>query len=747
MNGKRAELHLHTKFSDDLSVIGVEEMIKKAEEYGLSAIAFTNLNSVQDFPEISRCADDTEVKIIYGAEFLLKSAEGNDDQKVTVLVKNQEGIKQLYKIISSMEKKETYDVITPAVLVENRENLLVGSNGSNGMFVCDYFEIYPACNKQEEQRNKDIYLQGKEMGIPVVAVSNAHYLTRDDAVCRDIIRVAKGLEKDEQKNLYLRTTEEMLEELSYLGEQVAEEVVINNTQILADLVENVYIVENLFRDCEVEKGNEQIETICLDKAHEIYGNPLPVIVEERLQTELELIKRDICATHYLIAHKITKYIADSGHYNGNRGTCGSMLVSFLLGITEINPLKPHYYCPECHYFEVSDLAKDGMDLPDKECPFCKTKLKTDGHHIPYESFTGGNRRRMPQFHINVSPDIQQSVMERMQTLLSPMKIGRAGTVGVYLRNEAETIVAGYENMIGMLFSEEEKERIILKIINVKRHEGVHPCELIVIPECMEFEEFTPMRKNRDNMQVTHLHYCDVNSMVPKVNIMSYTGLQFLETLAQKTGVSLEEIDVKDPEVLALFKKFDIVGIHEYDRDFMWDVLIRTKPGTFSELVKYRGLAHGTHVWTENGEYLIDKGVPLADLPTLRDDITNDLISIGVEREIAFKFSEMVRKGWLARKRNTVSPEELLDCEAISQLLGDWYLNFCKKIIYMFPKSHAVSYVYNDIRCAWFKKYYPKEFYKTYLECYFGDEDYLTEEEGIKYGAVLNECEERGITLC
>lgn len=720
MINKRAELHLHTKSSDDISVIGVEEVIEKAEEYGLSAIAFTNLNNVQDFPEIARCARNTDMKVIYGVEVLYKSEADREIHKLTLLAKNQEGIKALYKVISSIERKDVYDVIDLRVLLQNRENLLVGSNDFKEVISYDYFEIHPSCNEQEEELNKNIYLCGKARGIPVVAVSNAHYINKNDAVCRDIVRVSMGFQEGEEHNLYLRTISDMLAEFKYLGEREAEEVVQNNPRMLADLIERVEPIKEGFYEYKIQDDYEQIEKICIENACAIYGNPLPNTVSERLKTELELIKCHNYASRYLIIYKITKHITDSGHYVGSRGTSGSVLVNFLLGISEINPLPPHYYCSKCGDFEESNLASDGFDLPERECPSCNSRLRRDGHHIPFESFMGIDGSKKPDFHINVSPEIQISVMEHMKTLFGRKNIARAGIIIRFWKNSAQEIIEAYEKKTNILFSTKEKERIVRTLTDVKRSEEIHPGGIVMIPTHMEWEDFTPIRKRAGMLEVTHFDFGDLRNTILKFDILCYTTFRFLELLQKNTDVKRQEINLKDSEVLALFRDFDIAGLPGFDQEFMWDLLERTMPESFSDFVKFNGLAHGTNVWTQNGEYLLEEGVPISKLPTMRDDIINDLKSIGIDSKTAYQFSEDVRRGWLARGR--VSHENISLYKDITKSLGDWYYDYCSKIRYMFPKAHAMAYVYNDIRCLWFKKYYPKEFYETYIDLYCKDEE-------------------------
>ena len=625
-------------------------------------------------------------------------------------MKNQDGVKELYKIISSIENTPDGSFVDLSVLMQNRKNLLVGANVLVGAISCDYIELYPTTDKQEEM-NKKLYIYVKEQGIPVVAVSNAHYFSKDEAICREIVRSSRGERGEEVKNLYLRTTKEMLDEYLYLGKEGAEDVVLNNAQLICDLIEKVEPMKKGDYDYQLEHAFEQIENIALDRAWTLYGKPLPDIVLERLKTELDLIKANEFASKYLIAYEIAKHIVDSGHNVGTRGTIGSSLVAFLLGITEINPLQPHYYCPHCHYFEKNNLVIDEFDLPEKKCPCCENKLNTAGHNIPYESFMGAEGNKKPQFTFNVSPVIQTHVMEHMRTLFGTSNVARAGVIHRYIEHTAQKIISEYENINGVLFSNEEKEEIIQKVSGIKKNEDVHPGGVILIPKNMEFEDFAPVKRNAETLVSTHFDFYDLPLL--KFDMLCYTTIQLLETLQEKTGVKLNKINLKDSGVLESLAEFDIIGLPGYDTEFMWDLFAKTMPKTFLGLLKVNGLAHGTNTWIENGEYLIEEGVDLLQLPAFREDIMNDLIHIGVERKKAYEFSEKVRRGWFARKR--VNDQEMQDYKEMLKPLGDWYFEYCSKVRYMFPKAHAVAYVYNDIRCAWFKKYYPKEFYETFEE--------------------------------
>ncbi len=732
MNKNRAELHLHTKLSNDISVIGVNEIFEKAEEYGLSAVAFTNLNNVQDFTNIAQIdyRKKTNLKIIYGAEVFYESDDGTYGLKLTLLAKNQAGIKELYKVISSLYDDGDCELIDLDVLKQNRKNLLVGSGGYDGDLFYqislgksgealeriaafyDYFEIFPARNEKDKEINKKIAELGEALGVLVVASNNPHYLEKDDGICCDIVRVSRGCKSDIDNKLYLRKTEEMLNEFSYLGVETAKAVVISNPQIIADLNENVSLIKGYY-GVQYEKADEELESLCYDGACEKYGAFVHETVFERLNTELDFIKKNNFSSEYLTAHRIAKFVKDNGHLCGARGMAGSSLTAFLLGITDINPLPPHYYCAKCKYFEQSDSAKDGLDLPDKVCPGCGAPLNTDGHDIPFETFMGLKGDKMPDFHITISSKARSLAMEYVAERFGKDKIALPGILSTYFERTAEVMVIEYEGKTDTRFAPERRREIIKNLIGVKSHEGIYPSGIMIIPQNMEFEDFTPLNKYSASYDITHFDFHNLHDTILKINILGNAALDFLEVLYKETGVSPSEVNIKDPQIYSFFNLGDTTGLSDYEYEIVREMLLKINPQSFSDLVKVSGFAHGTNVWIDNGEQLIKNGIPISKIPTVRDDIMNDLMSIGVEKSDAYKMSEATRKGLIAK--NKISSENIELFEEISKPLGDWYFDYCAKVHYMFPKAHAVFYVTNALRCAWFKKYYPEQFRKAYME--------------------------------
>lgn len=760
---KRAELHLHTKLSDDISVISLEEIFDKAEELGLSAVAFTNLNNVQDFPKIANYYNkkNPNFNIVYGVEVRYTNEEGVAPLGATLLAINQEGIKELYKIISSIQNDGVTDLIDLEVLRQNRYNLIVGSCGNMGELYTslvfersqeeidkiaafyDYFEIYPTDDENEKLIYKKIYKLGEELGVPVVATGNCHYLTQEDEICRRIVNTVKK-RKDNNKKRWVHTTEQMLEEFAYLGEKGAYNVVVDNPEFIVDLIEPITPIREGFFGVELENDYQQVEKFCFDKAKEIYGEDLPVLVNERLKAELDLIQKNGFASQYLIACKMAKNITDNGHLIDARGSAGSVLSTFLLGVSDVNSLPPHYYCPECHYFEENNLAKDGFDLPKKFCPHCLTELKKEGHNIPFETFMGYEGHKMPDFDINVASGMRLFEIKYMQKLFGKSKIAMGGTISTLWEQSAQKMVEIFEDKTDINFSAKRKEQIISKLTDIKVDEGMHPAGVMVIPKDIEFEDFTPINENWAPIPKTHLEFHDLYDTILKLDVLEVYVIDFLEALQKSTGVALDRIDINDPEVYRYFQKADTLCIPEFNTAFMHDLLIKTNPETFSDLVKTIGLAHGTNVWTDNGELLLERGISVSALPSLRDDCMNDLITIGVDRKTAYRFSDAVRKGMFAKDR--VNVEDVNLYKNITKPLGDWYFDYCSKIRYMFPKAHAVEYVINALRCAWYKNYYPTEFYKAYISCYFDKNKELTGETFEEYEAIKKECMRSGIII-
>lgn len=724
----RNELHLHTKLSDDVSVISVREIFEKTQKLGLKSIAFTNLNNVQDFPEIMKYAKKYEnIKVVYGAEVQYKPDADSPIYHLTLLAKNQAGIKELYKVISSIYESDGVNIIDLQVLKENRKNLLVGSCGSKGELFdlikqdkvpyavtafYDYFEIFPNKDVLECETNKKMFYLGEELGVPVVAVSNGHCIEKTDKVCLDIVSLAQGKEAIPTDEYYIRTTKEMLEEFSYLGNYGAEKIVLENPQILIDVIEKVEPLKTGNYYPVFENAYINLEKACYSKAFEIYGNPLPEIIKERLDTELGFLKDEQFSTQYLLAQKLTTFAKENGQLTTARGAVGSTFVAFLLGISENNPLSPHYYC-DCHYFEVSNLAADGLDLPEKVCPVCNRKLRTDGHNIPYEVFMGFNGDKEPDIDLNFPEVFRLEAQKFLEDVFGKTNVIQAGTVVTVWERIAEIYIHKYELAKNVNFKPQEKENLINKIVGVKRSVGMHPGGVMVIPRDMDFEDFTPIDYRWAPRPTTHFDFHSLHDTILKQDILGHSSLDLLLELEKTTGKSVNNIEWTDPLIYDMFQKADTLCIPEFDTDFMQDLLVKTTPKSFSDLVKISGLSHGTNVWTDNAEHLIkNKICSVSEVIATRDDILVYLTSKGMDKYIAFRIMESVRKGLWAKDKLSEWDKKRFIEEMQNISVPEWYIESLSKVRYMFTKAHSVTYVMNAVRLMWFKKYYPEEFKKA-----------------------------------
>lgn len=732
----RAELHLHTKLSDGISVIGVKEIFEKAELYGVDTVAFTGLNSVQDFPEIMECEKRSDLKVIYGAQVRYRNGDGIYNG-ITLLAKNQAGIKELYKVISSIKKVDGCYLIDIEVLKNNRKNLLVGSCGYEGELYdamvynkgesaaqfYDYFEIYPTADEHEKEMYAKIFALGERLGVPVVAVSDARYLKAEDAVCCNIIRssnysfLKEKLFNDKwpkEEGRYLRTTEEILQEFSYLGEENSKKVVIDNPYKIAEMIEKAEpIVQGVHYPCFNDAKCELTE-VCFEKAYEIYGKPLPSVVDERLRKELELIKDDSMASTYLIVKKLADFVEENGAFSAMRGLGSSALICYLLGVSEVNPLPSHYYCSHCRYFEVASDVQDGFALQSKKCPHCNTSLKADGHNIPVELFMGLCGEKLPDLDLNLPDSIRQKALAYLEEMFGAKNIVSAGIVRCALQKRVNASITSYEEIYNCSFSKEQRENIRNKMLGTKSGENVHPGGRVILPDGFEFEDFTPVSEveNFPGEKRTHFDFSALRNTLLKLDVLASSPLDFLLKLQEKTGVMIKDIPLNAPEIYELLCSGDTKGLPEFDNEFVRNLYQTVKPADFAELVKMQGLSHGTQVWTGNSELLFRSGVPIADLPTTREDIFNDLLKV-TDRETAYKYAEGIRKGYFADGK--FSDDEISKFREITENLDWWYFDFCSDIIYMFPRAHAVEYAIIVARLAWYKANYPDVFDSVYAE--------------------------------
>lgn len=729
-------------------------------------------------------------KGIHTLKEINESAVGNVDyirktpsHHVILLAASDVGRVNMYRLVS--DAHITYynrqPKIPKSLLASCREGLIIGSACEAGELYqalirgetkeeierlinfYDYLEIQPTGNnefmlrdrkygmsKDDDLRevNKRIVELGDAYGKPVCATSDVHFLDPEDEIYRRIIMAGKGFEDaDKQPPLFLHTTDEMLEEFSYLGEEKAYEVVVENTNMIADRIEMIEPVRPDKCPPVFENSDSDLRTICFEKARSMYGDKLPEIVEKRLTKELDSIINNGYSVMYIIAQKLVWKSNEDGYLVGSRGSVGSSFAATMSGITEVNPLPAHYYCPKCRYSDFdSDIVKQfsdksGFDMPDARCPVCNELMNKDGHNIPFETFLGFKGDKEPDIDLNFSGEYQSNAHKYTEVLFGEGNTFRAGTIGTLAEKTAYGYVMKYYEERGIKKRRAEMERIARGCTGVRRTTGQHPGGIVVIPKGENIYSFTPIQRPANDMSVdiitTHFEYHSIDHNLLKLDILGHDDPTMIRMLQDITGIDVKDIPLSDSKVMSLFNSTEALGIRpddiggcelgslgipEFGTGFSMQMLIETAPSTFSELVRISGLSHGTDVWTNNAQDLIKSGeCTLSTAICTRDDIMTYLISEGVENSAAFKIMESVRKG----KGLTDEMKEIMKKNNIPE----WYIGSCLKIKYMFPKAHAVAYVMMAIRIAWFKVYEPLAYYAAFFSIRAKTFDYETMARG------------------
>lgn len=771
---KRVELHAHTKMSALDAVVPPKVLVETAARWGWPAVAITDHGVVQAFPEAMNTAralakKGIDIKIIYGMEgYLVDSEDDTRAFHIIFLAKNKTGLYNLYKLVSLSHiryfrgtKKRGRPRVPRAVLEQYREGIIVGSACEAGELIrgivagrpdaeleemakfYDFLEIQPIHNNdflkfddrfpmQTDEDLRDINRKvdelARRLGKPLIATCDVHFLNPEDAVYRAMIQKANGYrDAERQPPLYLRTTEEMLAEFDYLGAERAYECVVTNPRRIAEETERFLPIPDELYAPMVPGADREIQEMSYARARKLYGENLPKIVSDRLELELKPILRHGFAALYIIAQRLVKKSNDDGYLVGSRGSVGSSFVATMIGVTEVNPLPPHYRCPHCQYNRFIDDGSvgSGFDLPSEDCPVCGTPLIKDGHNIPFAVFLGFDGDKVPDIDLNFSGDYQPVAHKYTEVLFGKMNVFRAGTIaGLQDKNAYGYAMHYYEDQ-GEAKGRPYIEHMMRGCMGVKATTGQHAGGIMVVPRDMDVHYFTPIQRPANNMEsdtlTTHFDYHSISERLVKLDILGHDDPTVIKMLEELTHRDPETIPFDDPATMSIFTSTDALGITpedlganmgtygipEFRTSFTQKMIDDSNPDCFADLVRISGFSHGTNVWLGNAQDLIKAGTStLKDAISARDDIMNYLMQNGIEPLLSFKTMENVRKG------RGIAPDVVEKLRAGG--IPEWYIESCQKIKYLFPRAHATAYVMMGYRIAFCKVHYPLAYYAAYF---------------------------------
>lgn len=803
----RVELHCHTKMTEMEGVADVYELILKARKMGIPAIAITDKNTVRAFPEayhawemIDREHEDDKqdlFKVLYGMEaclvddhseknyYMTKRVAGH---KIIIIATSGEGVKNLYKLISevSFESFDSFLKIPKSLLAEKRNGLIVGSCAQEGdvsdavfhndsddnirelVKFYDFVEVEPAGNyiyelglspkgdeisaEEIQEKLKRLARLCEEEEVPVIASANVYYVEKSDIEAFKVLRYSVGFSETPgwKAKHHLMSAEDLIAEFDFLGKETSERIVINNPNHIVEKIGALKPISSKKQYPVYPDADQVLKKLCYDKAHELYGNNLPNEVEDRMEYEYAALRGNGYTSLYMIAHELVKRSNEAGYLVGARGCSCASLISYLAGITEINPLPPHYICKTCgnSCFDVSDikgfqLGDIGLDLPDKKCPVCGKKMSKDGYDIPVETFLGFNMDKEPDFDFNFSGEYQEEAQRNVASIKGVGTILRAGTIESLSEISALSYAKTYFKEKKSKRKQESIRKVAKRIVGVKRRDGVHPGGIIVVPKGVEESEYTPVLPSlfdpiADPIPRTEIEFHAIDGKLLKLDILGHSGPTFLKRLKERTGVDPRSIPTDDKGVISLLSDTKAMGIEpeqiggigvgtlgipSFGDGFAIRLISDTKPQKLSDLIRIMGLCHGTGVWHGTAETVIKEGkADLAHCLCNRDDIMIYLIGKGLDPALSFKIMESVRKGVIARGK--CRSWEEWKREMAEHGVSDWYIECCEKIQYMFPKAHSAAYTLTAYRLLYYKLHYPEAFYRTWLEFAVIDKSFI-----------------------